>query len=212
MGRLEESEQTNTERQIVLRLPRAPWRRIWARHWQSWVPCRSAIAVAGGLCLPDISCSGLKSFQLSSCNSSKNYAATTPRRGRWSLWLTVCRFWLVRLTELASPLMGLVPGTILYLLGDIYASCPAAGRQKWLWGITYGDPILGWMSIHLPPILMFTRGFDPWPNDKTRGIAALRSKDFAALKPLATQPPAALQVPKKNNSVSSGFRKAIPRG
>ena len=24
--------------------------------------------------------------------------------------------------------------------------------------ITYGDPILGWMNIHLPPILMFIRG------------------------------------------------------
>ena len=24
-------------------------------------------------------------------------------------------------------------------------------------GITYGDPILGWMNIHMPPILMFTR-------------------------------------------------------
>ena len=27
----------------------------------------------------------------------------------------------------------------------------------WPWGITYGS-ILGWMNIHLPPILMFTRG------------------------------------------------------
>ena len=27
----------------------------------------------------------------------------------------------------------------------------------WPWGISYG-PILGWMNIHLPPILMFTRG------------------------------------------------------
>ena len=37
---------------------------------------------------------------------------------------------------------------------------------NWPWGITYGS-ILGWMSIHLPPILMFTRGtrgFDPQPN------------------------------------------------
>ena len=31
-------------------------------------------------------------------------------------------------------------------------------RQNiWPWGITDGDPILGWMNIHLPPILMFTR-------------------------------------------------------
>ena len=29
---------------------------------------------------------------------------------------------------------------------------------KWPWGRTYGDPILGWMNIHLPPILMFSRG------------------------------------------------------
>ena len=35
----------------------------------------------------------------------------------------------------------------------------------WPWGITY-DSILGSMNIHLPPILMFTRGFlgfDPQP-------------------------------------------------
>ena len=38
---------------------------------------------------------------------------------------------------------------------------------KWPWGITYGS-ILVWKNIHLPPILMFTRGyrfgFDPQPN------------------------------------------------
>ena len=28
---------------------------------------------------------------------------------------------------------------------------------KWPWGITYGS-MLGWMNIHLPPTLMFTRG------------------------------------------------------
>ena len=38
-------------------------------------------------------------------------------------------------------------------------------RHKWPWGITYGS-IVGWMNIHLPPILMFTglQGFDPQPN------------------------------------------------
>ena len=30
-------------------------------------------------------------------------------------------------------------------------------NYTWPWGITYGS-ILGWMNIHLPPILMFTRG------------------------------------------------------
>ena len=36
----------------------------------------------------------------------------------------------------------------------------------WPWGRTNGDPILGCMNIHLPPMLMFTRGFqvfDPQP-------------------------------------------------
>ena len=33
----------------------------------------------------------------------------------------------------------------------------SASILKWPWGITNGS-ILGWMNIHLPPILMFTRG------------------------------------------------------
>ena len=31
------------------------------------------------------------------------------------------------------------------------------------WGRTYGS-ILGWMNIHLPPLLMFTRGTGFWPT------------------------------------------------
>ena len=39
-----------------------------------------------------------------------------------------------------------------------------------MWGRTYGNLILGWMNIPLPPISMFTRifflGFGPWPHGK----------------------------------------------
>ena len=38
----------------------------------------------------------------------------------------------------------------------------------WPWGITYGS-VLGWMNLHLLPILMFargTRGIDPQPPKK----------------------------------------------
>ena len=31
-------------------------------------------------------------------------------------------------------------------------------RTMWPWVITYGDPILGRMNTHVPPILMFIRG------------------------------------------------------
>ena len=31
-----------------------------------------------------------------------------------------------------------------------------SSEKIWTWGVTYGS-ILGWMNIHLPPILMFTR-------------------------------------------------------
>ena len=44
---------------------------------------------------------------------------------------------------------------------------PSLQFPVWPWGKTYGS-ILGWMNIHLPPILMFTRGtglFDPQPVD-----------------------------------------------
>ena len=37
---------------------------------------------------------------------------------------------------------------------------------KWPWVITYGDPILGRMNAHVPPILMFTRGTGFGPTAK----------------------------------------------
>ena len=51
--------------------------------------------------------------------------------------------------------------------GFPFLSVNATPRRmpSWSWGITYGS-ILGWMNIHLPPLLMFTRGFlgfDPQP-------------------------------------------------
>ena len=48
----------------------------------------------------------------------------------------------------------------------------------WPWGTTYGS-ILGWMNIHLPPILMFTRvflGFDPQTLDGHRGDSCVGSE------------------------------------
>ena len=40
---------------------------------------------------------------------------------------------------------------------DIYRTERMKMVSTWPWGIIYGC-ILGWMNIHLPPILMFTRG------------------------------------------------------
>ena len=52
-----------------------------------------------------------------------------------------------------------ISGSVLHALG-IWLNLKRGRAQviQWPWGITYGDPILG-MNIHLPPILMFTRGF-----------------------------------------------------
>ena len=52
----------------------------------------------------------------------------------------------------------------------LIAFCRSDGKKqknKWPCGITYADPILKRMNTHVPPILMFTRGFvgfDPQPN------------------------------------------------
>ena len=46
----------------------------------------------------------------------------------------------------------------LHPMGNVCRSLPLSRDGiKWPRGISYGS-ILGWMNIHLPPILMFTRG------------------------------------------------------
>ena len=60
--------------------------------------------------------------------------------------------------------LGLSPkklsGGLGQLSGRVQGGCWGChvGSLIWPWGINYGDPILRWMNIHLPPILMFTRG------------------------------------------------------
>ena len=51
------------------------------------------------------------------------------------------------LVALLGPSLGVAP------------FCAPAEKPSciWPWGITYGS-IFGWMNIHLPPILMVTRG------------------------------------------------------
>ena len=64
--------------------------------------------------------------------------------------------------------------------------------------ITYGNPILGWMNIHLPPILMFTRGFlgfDPQPHAQAQNEKAQ----------LRVSPPTAHRPPPQTEKATSTF-------
>ena len=57
------------------------------------------------------------------------------------------------------PAFSWAPRSVGFASGLWTRSSPRRREAEVAMGCrTFGDPILGWTSIHLPPILMFTRG------------------------------------------------------
>ena len=104
-------------------------------------------------------------------------AAGRKRGGSWALSQREFGTW-GRFTTLANHAsFSCIAQVFSYQTGPLNLSSSSA--QKW--GITHADPILGWMNIHLPPVLMFTRGcpkgFVNWRQRKAaKTLAALIAK------------------------------------
>ena len=95
--------------------------------------------------------------------------------------------WGVRTSQLGASPWWLRPWLELRSLSwqPAQSWCGAQNLYRvsviWPWVKTY-DAIFGWMNIHLPSILMFTRcqGFDPLPDTTTRKFATWTAADLAA--------------------------------
>ena len=61
--------------------------------------------------------------------------------------------------RLATPSQAKLPPWSWYPRRESSRGTGARIVLAWPWGTTYGDPILGWMNIHLPPIFDAHQGF-----------------------------------------------------